>query len=560
MKSWLQKLHPERFEDLIAMNALYRPGPMDYIPNFVNRKLGTETIEYTLPEMEKYLQDTYGVTVYQEQVMLLSQELAGFTKGEADKLRKAMGKKQIDVLNSLKDKFMTGGHKNKHPEKTLDKIWKDWEKFAQYAFNKSHSTCYAWVSYQTAWLKCHYTPEFFASCLNNAKSMDDITKIIDDCKAHKIKVLSPDVNESTSQFSVNSDGNIRYALSAMKGFGANIVDAIVAERKSGGLFADIFDFVERMGTSVNRKSLEILVYSGAFDSFGVSRRRYTAQKGKDGPMFLDDLSRYGELFQNNTIDASTSLFGEVEELKPTRPDLPPEVPADDSLFFLQKEKEFVGRYLSSHPLDSYDFEFKTFVTHPLASIPDAVAEADAAKKGPVKITFAGIVTDVQSATDKNGKPYARAKLEDYSGIYEIALFSKDYENYLSYLKLHESLFVEAEIKERYFLRPEEKAAGKTVPYTVRLSGIKLLGNVTEEKVSDFSFDLSTSMLSPEFRANLVSVLKRHKGNIPLNIFLIDEKTGYRIRFFSKGYRVSVTSGLINDLKALGIVRCEPKLK
>ena len=560
MKTWLQKLHPERFEDLIAMNALYRPGPMDYIPNFVGRKLGTEAIEYTLPEMEKYLNDTYGVTVYQEQVMLLSQELALFTKGEADKLRKAMGKKQIDVLNSLRDKFMAGGRKNGHPEKTLDKIWKDWEKFAQYAFNKSHSTCYAWISYQTAWLKCHYTPEFFASCLNNAKSMDDITKIMDDCKAHRIKVLSPDVNESTSQFSVNSDGNIRYALSAMKGFGTNIVDAIVEERKKGGLFADIFDFVERMGTSVNRKSLEILVYSGAFDSFKVTRRRYLAQKGKDGPTFLDELSRYGELFQNNTIDASASLFGEVEELKPTRPDLPPEVPADDTLFFLQKEKEFVGRYLSSHPLDRYDFEFKTFVSHALASLPDAVAEAESAKKPVEKVTFAGIVTDVQSNVGKNGKPYARAKLEDYSGIYEIALFGDDYENYLPYMKLHESLFVEAEIKERYFLRPEERAAGKTVPYTIRLKNIQLLGNVTDQKVNGFSFDLNTAMLTPEFRASLVSTLKQHKGNIPINIFMIDEITGYRIRFFSKGYKVSVTSALIADLKALGITRCEPLMK
>ena len=560
MKKYLQQLRPERFEDLIAMNALYRPGPMDYIPDFVARKQGEQTIEYDLPEMEDYLKDTYGVTVYQEQVMLLSQRLAGFTKGEADKLRKAMGKKQIDILNSLKDKFMTGGMANGHPEKTLDKIWKDWEKFAQYAFNKSHSTCYAWISYQTGWLKCHYTAEFFASCLSCARNMDEIKKIIDDCKSHRIKVLNPDVNESSADFSVNSEGNIRYALSAMKGFGSNIVDAIIEERRKNGLFADVFDFVERMGSAVNRKALETLVYAGAFDSFNVSRSRYFASRVKDGAVFLDELARYGELFQNNNIDSSTSLFGEMEELKPTRPEFPPEVLKDDSLFLLQQEKEYVGRYLSSHPLDRYEFEFKTFITHELADLPAAIADAESKKKAPEKVTFAGIVTDVQSSINKTGKPYARAKIEDYSGSYEIGLFGKDYETFLPYMKPHEALFVEGEIKERFFLRPEEKAAGKTVPYTLRLLGIQLLGNVAESKLSGFSIELSTSMLSPEFRASLVTVLKRHKGKMALNIFLRDEKTGYRIRFFSKGFQVSVTTALIDDLKAIGITACEPMLK
>ena len=560
MKKYLQQLRPERFEDLIAMNALYRPGPMDYIPDFVARKQGEQTIEYDLPEMEDYLKDTYGVTVYQEQVMLLSQRLAGFTKGEADKLRKAMGKKQIDILNSLKDKFMMGGMANGHPEKTLDKIWKDWEKFAQYAFNKSHSTCYAWISYQTGWLKCHYTAEFFASCLSCARNMDEIKKIIDDCKSHRIKVLNPDVNESSADFSVNSEGNIRYALSAMKGFGSNIVDAIIEERRKNGLFADVFDFVERMGSAVNRKALETLVYAGAFDSFNVSRSRYFASRVKDGAVFLDELARYGELFQNNNIDSSSSLFGEMEELKPTRPEFPPEVLKDDSLFLLQQEKEYVGRYLSSHPLDRYEFEFKTFITHELADLPAAIADAESKKKAPEKVTFAGIVTDVQSSINKTGKPYARAKIEDYSGSYEIGLFGKDYETFLPYMKPHEALFVEGEIKERFFLRPEEKAAGKTVPYTLRLLGIQLLGNVAESKLSGFSIELSTSMLSPEFRASLVTVLKRHKGKMALNIFLRDEKTGYRIRFFSKGFQVSVTTALIDDLKAIGITACEPMLK
>ncbi len=290
MKTWLQKLRPERFEDLIAMNALYRPGPMDYIPDFVARKLGEQAIEYDLPEMEEYLQDTYGVTVYQEQVMLLSQKLAGFTKGEADKLRKAMGKKQIDILNSLKDKFMSGGAANGHPADVLDKIWKDWEKFAQYAFNKSHATCYAWVSYQTGWLKCHYPSEFFASCLDCAKSMEEIVKIMDDCKGHGIKVLNPDVNESSAHFTVNKDGNVRFALGSIKGFGANVVDAIIKERDENGLFTDVYDFVERMSGSINRKSFECLVNSGALDSFGHKRSMYF-QPGRGGDMFIDQITR-----------------------------------------------------------------------------------------------------------------------------------------------------------------------------------------------------------------------------------------------------------------------------
>ena len=256
MKQWLQRLHPERFEDLIAMNALYRPGPMDYIPDFVDRKLGLKPIEYDLPEMEEYLEDTYGVTVYQEQVMLLSQKLAGFTKGQADKLRKAMGKKQISTLEELRDKFMEGGEKNGHPDKMLDKIWKDWEKFASYAFNKSHATCYAWVSYQTGWLKCHYTAEFLAANLScNLSNMTEIKKILADCKAHKIKVLCPDVNESDKEFTVNKDGNIRYGLAGMKGFGSNVVDAIISEREKKGPYKDLFDFVERLDGILNRRNM-----------------------------------------------------------------------------------------------------------------------------------------------------------------------------------------------------------------------------------------------------------------------------------------------------------------
>ena len=526
MKQWLQRLKPERFEDLIAMNALYRPGPMDYIPDFVARKQGEQAIEYDLPEMAEYLEDTYGITVYQEQVMLLSQKLAGFTKGEADKLRKAMGKKQIDILNSLKDKFMTGGMANGHPEKVLDKIWKDWEKFAQYAFNKSHATCYAWVSYQTGWLKAHYPSEFFASCLNSAKSMEEIIKIMDDCKAHGIKVLSPDVNESSDHFTVNKDGNVRFALGSIKGFGANVVEAIMKERDENGLFTDVYDFVERMAGGVNRKSFESLVNSGALDSFGHKRSMYF-QFGRSGEMFLDLIARYGELYANDTLSGGASLFGDMEEMKPERPPLPDNEGEMDIMELLQREKDLVGMYLSSHPLDRYAFEMHNFTNCHLADLNQLVADCEAQKKTS-KVYVAGIVTDCKQLTTKTGKPYSRTTLEDYSGSYELTLFGKDHEAFLQYMTPKATLFLEGDVEEKFFLKPEERAQGKTAPYAFKVRKVTLLGNLSDSILSGFSMDITTPMLSQEFRKKLVDVVKRHKGNIPLTLYLYDPQTRYRI--------------------------------
>ena len=556
MKSWLQRLKPERFEDLIAMNALYRPGPMDYIPDFVARKQGEQKIEYDLPEMEEYLQDTYGVTVYQEQVMLLSQKLAGFTKGEADKLRKAMGKKQIDILNSLKDKFMTGGQAHGHPEKVLDKIWKDWEKFAQYAFNKSHATCYAWVSYQTGWLKAHYPSEFFASCLNCAKSMDETVKIMDDCKGHGIKILGPDVNESSGQFTVNAKGDVRFALSSIKGFGGNIVDAIVKERDENGLFSDVYDFVERMSGCVNRKSFENLVNSGALDSFGHPRGLYFLPGKGGGDLFIDQVTRYGDLYRNDSVQAGASLFGDAEEMKPERPGLPEGVPNVDIMEELQKEKDLVGMYLSSHPLDRYDFEIKNFATCKIGDLQDLIADCDSRKKT-AKVSIAGIVTDFKQLTTKAGKPYSRTMLEDYSGSFELTLFGKDHEVFMQYMQPKATLFLEGEIAEKYFLKPEEKAQGKPAPpYVFKLRKVTLLGNVAEDLLGGFSMDITTPMLTDKFRRDLVGVVKRHKGNIPLTLYLYDPQTRYRIQFYSKKFQVAVTSEFIRELHNIGIEHYE----
>ena len=555
MRKYLQQLRPERFEDLIAMNALYRPGPMDYIPSFIARKQGEEPIEYDLPEMAEYLEDTYGVTVYQEQVMLLSQKLAGFTKGEADKLRKAMGKKQIDILNSLKDKFMGGGMANGHPEKVLDKIWKDWEKFAQYAFNKSHATCYAWVSYQTGWLKCHYPSEFFASCLDCAKSMEEIVKIMDDCKGHGIKVLSPDVNESAAHFTVNKNGDVRFALGSIKGFGANVVDAIIKEREENGLFEDIYDFVERMSGAVNRKSFENLLNAGAFDSFGHKRSMYYQTGKGSNELFIDQITRYGDLYKNDTVSSAASLFGDMEEMKPERPAMPEDEGYMDVMEMLQREKELVGMYLSSHPLDRYDFEMKHFVNCQLAELSNFISECEAKKQTP-KVYLGGIVTDFKQLTTKTGKPYSRTVLEDYSGSYELALFGKDHEAFMQYMTPKATLFLEGEIGEKFFLKPEERAQGKTAPYTFKLKKVTLLGNISDDLLTGFSMDVTTPMLTQKFREDLVSVVKKHKGNIPLTLFLYDPGTKYRIQFLSKKFQVAVTSEFIQDLTRIGVNKFE----
>ena len=551
MKEWLIKLQPTRFEDLIAMNALYRPGPMDYIPDFVERKQGRQPIIYDLPQMEEILQDTYGITVYQEQVMLLSRKLADFTRGQADTLRKAMGKKLKDVLDGLKGLFIEGGTRNGHPQDMLEKIWADWEKFASYAFNKSHATCYAWVSYQTGWLKAHYPAEFQAANLTkNLSNMDEIKKIMDDCKRNGIKVLNPDINESDARFTVNQKGEIRFGLGGIKGFGDNIVRAIIAEREENGLFADIYDFVERMSGIVNRKAFESLLHSGAFDSFGICRKQFTTP-GKSGDLFMDTLIRYGELYRKDSMESSESLFGEAEELKPERPEIPPMTGEEDILEKLQYEKELVGMYLSSHPLDRYQFEMENFTTCQVGDIDTLVTDCEM-KKTKMKVCVAGFVISSSQMTTKTGKPWSKTVIEDFSGSYELALFGKDHENFMSYMQLHNTIFIEGEIDEKYYIKPEDRAQGKTSPYGFRIKKIMLLGNVTETFIKGFAINISTPMLSPEFRERLVGVIKKHKGNVPLSIFLYDPEKKWNIEFLSRKFKVGVTAEFISDLEHMQI--------
>ena len=551
MKEWLIKLHPERFEDLIAMNALYRPGPMDYIPDFVAGKNDPSKITYDLPDMEEYLRETYGVTVYQEQVMRLSQKLAGFSKGKADKLRKAMGKKKKDVLDSLKESFMKGALANGYPQETLEKIWKDWEAFAKYAFNKSHATCYAWVSYQTAWLKAHYPSEFQASNLTqNTANMEEMKEIMADCRKSGIKVLSPDVNESAAQFSVNKQGDIRFGLSGLKGFGDNVVEAIIKERDTNGLFADLYDFVERMSAVLNRRSLETLVYAGALDSFGLKRSQYF-QTGKGGEFFIDELMRYANLYRDDEMDSASSLFGDVEELKPVRPEAPVFVGEEDTLAILQKEKECVGMYLSAHPLDRYRFEIDNFASCQLSQLNSVIEECEAKRKT-MRVCLAGIVTDTKNVMTKSGSPGTKMILEDFDGDYEFALFGKDYQAFMPFMQPHTQLFIEGSVEERYFIKPEERAAGKTSPYTFKFKNVTLLGNVSDDMVSEFVLHIDSSRLNQDFRKQLVKLLKESKGKIPLTINLTDNSSGYKIDFRSKKFAVSVGQPLIDAVNHLQI--------
>ena len=551
MKEWLIKLQPTRFEDLIAMNALYRPGPMDYIPDFVERKQGRQPIVYDLPEMEETLQDTYGITVYQEQVMLLSRKLANFTRGQADTLRKAMGKKIIDLLNSLKDLFLEGGQKNGHPKETLEKIWADWEKFAAYAFNKSHATCYAWVSYQTGWLKAHYPAEFQAANLTkNLSNMDEIKKIMDDCKKNGIKVLNPDINESDARFTVNKQGEIRFGMGGIKGFGDNIVRAILAEREENGLFTDIYDFVERMSGVVNRKAFESLLHAGAFDSFGICRKQFVLP-GKNGDPFMDTLLRYGELYKKDSMESSISLFGEAEEMKPERPEIPAMVGEEDVLEKLQYEKELVGMYLSAHPLDTYQFELENFTTCQLGELNALVSECEM-KKTKMKVAVAGFITKSEHITGQSGRPWSRTVIEDFGGSYELKLYGKDHEAYMSYMVQNNTIYIEGEIDEKYYIKPEDRAQGKTSPYGFKVKKVMLLGNVADTYIKGFAINITTPMLTPEFRESLVALIRKNKGNVPLSMYLFDPEKKWNIEFLSRKFRVAVTASFIQELEKLRV--------
>ena len=403
------------------------------------------------------------------------------------------------------------------------------------------------MSYQTGWLKAHYPAEFQAANLTkNLSNMDEIKKIMDDCKKNGIKVLNPDINESDARFTVNKQGEIRFGLGGIKGFGDNIVRAILAEREENGQFEDIYDFVERMSGTVNRKAFEALLHSGAFDSFGICRKQFVLP-GRNGDMFMDTLLRYGELYKKDSLESSVSLFGEVEEMKPERPEVPQMVGEEDILGKLQQEKELVGMYLSAHPLEQYKFELENFTTCQVGELDSLVSECEM-KKEKRKVSIAGFITKAEKLINKTGKPWSKTTIEDFGGSYEIALFGKDHENFMSYLELHNAIYLEGDIEEKYYIKPEDRAQGKTSPYAFRVKKIMLLGNVAETYIKGFAINITTPMLTPDFREWLVKMIKGNKGNVPLSMFLYDPEKKWNIEFLSRKFKVAVTAEFIEELE------------
>ena len=444
MQKYLRELHPTVFEDLIAMNALYRPGPMDYIPEFIARKKDPAKIKYDIPCMEKYLKDTYGITVYQEQVMLLSRQLAGFTRGQSDTLRKAMGKKKIDQMNKLEKLFYDGGEKNGHPHAVLNKIWEDWKKFASYAFNKSHATCYSWVAFQTAYLKAHYPAEYMAAVMSrNLANITEITKLMDECKAMGIECLGPDVNESRQKFSVNSHGAIRFGLAAIKGMGDGAAQAIIDEREQNGPYKDIFDLAQRVNlSSVNRKGFESLTLSGGFDSFGIKRESYFEQNQK-GEAFLDTLVRYGQLYQTEQQQAQNSLFGASDAVEIFTPPVP-DAESWSNIEKLNKERDLVGIYLSAHPLDEFGIILNSMCNTHCSELDDKALLANKEE-----ITIGGIVTATKSKFTKTGKPCGFVTIEDFEGSGELAFFGEEWGKWRGMLVDGCTVFITAKCSQKY---------------------------------------------------------------------------------------------------------------
>ncbi len=535
MQKYLRELQPSTFEDLIAMNALYRPGPMDYIPQFIARKHGDEPIVYDIPIMEKYLKDTYGITVYQEQVMLLSRLLGGFTRGESDTLRKAMGKKIKSKLDELKPKFITGGQQNGHDPKVLEKIWADWEKFASYAFNKSHATCYSWVAFQTAYLKANYPSEFMAAVLSrNLSNIEQITLYMSECKRMGINVLGPDVNKSFNNFSADADGNVRFGLAAIKGVGEAAVKSIIDERRVNGEYKDLYDFMERVNFSaVNSKCIENLAYAGAFDSLiEFHRSKLTAQdeRSREGDTMIQQLIRYGSKFQADRQDSMQSLFGgmgvTVEIARPAVPVCQEASPIET----LKKEREVVGLYLSAHPLDDYKYILDNMCTVQLSDLKDV------ANSQPRDVSFGGMVIDTTHLTSKQGRPYGRFKMEDYSGeIHEFSLFGREYENLRKYMYNDYMLYVKGKIQPRRFQSKENIARGRT-EMELMITSIMQMHEV-EEHIKEMYVTLNVNELTETFVRELTECIKESKGKTTLRIKIRDAESDVSVQMYSKTFKV-----------------------
>ena len=531
MQNYLRQLHPTVFEDLIAMNALYRPGPMDYIPDFIKRKNDPSLVKYDIPCMEKYLKDTYGITVYQEQVMLLSRQLAGFTRGQSDALRKAMGKKKKAIVDKMRPMFIEGGKKNGHDPQKLEKIWSDWEKFASYAFNKSHATCYSWVAYQTAYLKANYPADFMAAIMSRRKDqITEITKLMDECRALGIMTLGPDVNESRMKFTVNAHGEIRFGLAGVKGMGEAPANSIIEEREKNGLYRDIYDFVERVNLrNVNRRVMESLAYSGGFDSFGYQREQYFAVNSK-GEVFLDTLLRYGALYQQEQAQAMNSLFGGANEVEIAHPPVP-KAERWPAIEKLNRERDLVGIYLSAHPLDEYDVVLNNLCNTHCSEIGRDADKTVLEKRE--EITFGGIVTKVvERFSQKSGKPFGFVTIEDFESSGELALFGDDWLRWNNMLKENYTVYVTAKMTERF------RNSGMK---ELKVQNVEQLYDVKAKRIERLTLMMNAYDITDETVANLTSMIQANTGDTPLFVQINTGGPEDNILLGSKAYKVRKTT-------------------
>ena len=535
MQKYLRELHPTVFEDLIAMNALYRPGPMDYIPSFIARKNGREEIKYDIPCMEKYLKDTYGITVYQEQVMLLSRQLADFTRGESDALRKAMGKKKKAIVDAMKPKFIEGGQKNGHDPKVLEKIWCDWEKFASYAFNKSHATCYSWVSYQTAYLKAHYPAEYMAAVMSrNLDNITEITKLMDECRAMSIPTLGPDVNESWEKFSANHKGEIRFGISAIKGVGGAAAESIINEREKNGPYKNIFDFIQRVNLSnCNRKCIESLVLSGGFDSFGEMKREDFFAKNNKGETFIDTLMRYGQLYQAEMSQMRNSLFGDENSVEIATPAILKGEPWSD-IERLNKERDLVGIYLSAHPLDEYKVILDNLCNTPCSEIDDTQKLVEREQ-----IVIGGIVTGVRQKYTKTGKPCGFVTIEDFYGSGVLALFGEDWGQRAGMFQEGAAVYITAELKQRF---------RDSNLYDLKVTDVKYMQTVKDQTLTKLTISINTDKLNGQMVEELNELIAEYPGRTQLFFQLRDSQGKKHVLLKSRTRTVDIRSRLINYIE------------
>ena len=539
MQKYLRELHPTVFEDLIAMNALYRPGPMDYIPDFIKRKNGLEPITYPIDCMEKYLKDTYGITVYQEQVMLLSRQLADFTRGESDALRKAMGKKKKDIVDAMKPKFIEGGKKNGHNPEILEKIWADWEKFASYAFNKSHAACYSWVAYQTAYLKANYPAEYMAAIMSRRRDqITEITKLMDECKQMGIATLGPDVNESYEKFGVNHHGEIRFGLGAIKGMGDSAALAIIDEREKNGPYKDIYDFAQRVNfSSVNRKAFESLALSGGFDSFGIRREDFFATNAK-GETFIETLCRYGQMYQQEMAEMKNSLFGMFGEgVEIAQPPVPKNDIRWSDIERLNKERELVGIYLSAHPLDEYKIILDNLCNTRCVELADVAKLADRED-----VILGGIVTAVKTGFTKTGKPYGVVTIEDFDGSGELFMMGEEWGQRAGMFSIGASVYVTGKVKSRFQYNDNG-------PKDLKIGGVEFLQTIKEKAIERITISMITDQLNDALVADLTEMINENPGKTKLFFQLRDSNGKNHVLLRSKREGIDVKNQLIDYIES-----------